>query len=69
MTEHELMKAKYANTAFSILYEQRPATPPPTEKELAQKSRIKAKNDRHNAMRKAVKKATFDNKTKANWTI
>lgn len=68
MTERELMAAKYQNTAFAILFEDRTATPAMTEKELANKARIKAKNDRHNAMRKA-NNISADNKQKANWTI
>lgn len=69
MTERELMAAKYQNTAFAILYVPKSVPKPPTDKELADKARKKAQNDRHNAMRKAIKKVTFDNKSKANWTI
>ena len=69
MTERELMAAKYKGTAFECLFIDRPAVPTLTEKQLAEKARIKAKNDRHNALRKAIKKVTFDNKSKANWPI
>ena len=68
MTERELMAAKYKGTAFECLFIDRPAVPTLTEKQLAEKARIKAKNDRHNAMRKA-NNISADNKQKANWTI
>ena len=67
MTEHELMAAKYANTAFAILFE-RKTTPGPSAKELAEKERRKRNNDKTNAKRKA-NALKNDNKQKANWTI
>jgi len=69
MTEHEIMAAKYANTAFAILYEPRNKTPPQPTKEMEILARRKRNNDRSNALRAAKNKCAVDNKTKANWTI
>lgn len=62
------LAAKYKGTAWECLYIER-APSPLTDKQLADKARRKANNDRNNALRKAKTKATFDNKLKANWTI
>ena len=67
MTEHEMMKAKYAGTAFAILYEPR-HQPQLTPEEAAKKAYIKANNAKQNAKRKKMN-ISADNKQKANWTI
>ena len=70
MTERELMAAKYQNTAFAILFEDRSVPKPPkiTDDELAKKAYIKANNAKQNAKRKA-NNIKADTKQKANWTI
>lgn len=68
MTERELMAAKYAGTAFSILFEPRQAPSTLSEKELAEKARRKRNNDKGNAKRKMMN-VKADTKQKANWTI
>lgn len=67
MTERELMAAKYAGTAFAILFETK-HPPKITDDELAKKAYIKANNVKQNAKRKA-NNIKADNKLKANWTI
>ena len=68
MTERELMAAKYAGTAFAILFQDKPTTQTLTAKELAKKAQIKASNAKQNAKRKA-NNIKADMKQKANWTI
>lgn len=67
MTYEEIMAAKYANTAFAILYTKKPASNM-TPAQLAKKAQIKANNDKQNAKRKA-NNIKADTKQKANWTI
>ena len=54
---------KAKGTPFEILYAVK--APPVTTKEMEAKAYIKANNAKHNAKRKA----TYDNRQKANWTI
>lgn len=68
MTYEETMAAKYAGTAFAILFEQRPVTPQPTTKEIEMMARRKANNAKQNAKRK-LNNIKADTKQKANWTI
>lgn len=68
MTERELMAAKYQNTAFEILFIDRPAAPTMPDKKLADMERRKRNNARNNAKRKA-NNIKADTKQKANWTI
>lgn len=68
MTERELMAAKYQNTAFAILFEDRSVPKPLTKAEIA-RERGRLQSARANAVRAAKNKAMADNKRKANWTI
>ena len=68
MTERELMAAKYQNTAFAILFEDRSVPKPLTKAEIA-RERGRLQSARANAVRAAKNKAMADNKLKANWTI
>lgn len=64
----ETMKAKYANTAFAFLFEDRSVPKPLTKAEIA-RERGRLQSARANAIRAAKNKAMADNKQKANWTI
>ena len=68
MTERELMAAKYQNTAFAILFEDRSVPKPLTKAEIA-RERGRLQSERANKLRAAKNKAMADNKQKANWTI
>lgn len=68
MTERELMAAKYAGTAFAILFEDRSVPKPLTKAEIA-RERGRLQSERANAVRAAKNKAMADNRQKANWTI
>ncbi len=68
MTYEERMKAKYAGTAFAILFEDRSVPKPLTKAEIA-RERGRLQSARANAIRAAKNKAMADNKQKANWTI
>ena len=68
MTERELMAAKYQNTAFAILFEDRSVPKPLTKAEIA-RERGRLQSERANKLRAAKNKAMADNKRKANWTI
>ena len=68
MTERELMAAKYQNTAFAILFEDRSVPKPLTKAEIA-RERGRLQSARANAVRAAKNKAMADNRQKANWTI
>ena len=68
MNERELMAAKYQNTAFAILFEDRPAAPTVTDKKLADMERRKRNNARNNA-RRAANNIKADTKQKANWRL
>ena len=68
MTYEERMKAKYAGTAFSILFEDRSVPMTLTKAEIA-RERGRLQSERANKIRAAKNKAMADNKRKANWTI
>ena len=68
MTYEERMKAKYAGTAFAILFEDRSVPKPLTKAEIA-RERGRLQSARANAVRAAKNKAMADNRQKANWTI
>ena len=68
MTERELMAAKYQNTAFAILFEDRSVPKPLTKAEIA-RERGRLQSERANKLRAAKNKAAKNNKQKANWTI
>ena len=68
MTERELMAAKYAGTAFAILFEDRSVPKPLTKAEIA-RERGRLQSERANKLRAAKNKAAKNNKQKANWTI
>ena len=68
MTERELMAAKYQNTAFAILFEDRSVPKPLTKAEIARERGL-LQSARANAVRAAKNKAMADNRQKANWTI
>lgn len=66
MTERELMAEKYANTAFSILFEYRAAPKPLTKDPVdleRKRAAVKANNDKQNALRKK-NNVSADNKRK-----
>ena len=68
MTYEEIMAAKYAGTAFAILFETK-AAPKPLTKAERDRERGRLRSARANAVRAAKNKAEMDNKRKANWTI
>ena len=68
MTYEERMKAKYAGTAFAILFEDRSVPKSLTKAEIA-RERGRLQSERANKLRAAKNKAAKNNKQKANWTI